>query len=152
MLDGRPPAISNSEKDLTGKEKSTFAQLRSGYCGLLGSYKIRIKQDASLNVCADCFMASHDGKHLFVCPARPTTMTPYQLRSGYCGLLGSYKSRIKQDARLNVCAVCFMASHDGKHLFLCPARPTTMPPSDLWSRPAVAVQKLSYLEHEMNMD
>ena len=30
MLDGRPPAISSSEKDLTRKERSTPAQLRSG--------------------------------------------------------------------------------------------------------------------------
>ena len=39
VLDGCPPPISNSEKHLTRKERSTFAQLRSGYCGLLGSYK-----------------------------------------------------------------------------------------------------------------
>ena len=41
MLDGRPPPISNSEKELTRKERSTLAQLRSGYCRLLGSYKSR---------------------------------------------------------------------------------------------------------------
>ena len=34
VLDGRPPPISNSEKELTRKD----AQLRSGYCRLLGSY------------------------------------------------------------------------------------------------------------------
>ena len=34
VLDGRPPPISSSEKDLTRKERSTLAQLR-----LLGSYK-----------------------------------------------------------------------------------------------------------------
>ena len=38
VLDGRPPPISNSEKELTRKERSTLAQLRSGYCRLLGSY------------------------------------------------------------------------------------------------------------------
>ena len=43
VLDGRPPPISNSEKELTRKERSTLAQLRSGYCRLLGSYKSRIK-------------------------------------------------------------------------------------------------------------
>ena len=53
VLDGRPPPISSSERDLTRKESSTFAQLRSGYCILLDSYKSRIKKDASLNVCAD---------------------------------------------------------------------------------------------------
>ena len=54
MLDGRPPPISNSEKELTRKERSTIAQLRSGYCRLLCSYKSRIKNDENLDVCADC--------------------------------------------------------------------------------------------------
>ena len=31
VLDGRPRLISSSEKDLTRKERSTLAQLRSGY-------------------------------------------------------------------------------------------------------------------------
>ena len=79
--DGWPPPISNSEKYLTRKERSTLAQLRSGYCRLLGSYKSRIKKDASLNVCADCGTTPHDVKHLFVCPAHPTTMRPSYLWS-----------------------------------------------------------------------
>ena len=32
VLDGRPPPISNSEKELTRRERSTLAQLISGYC------------------------------------------------------------------------------------------------------------------------
>ena len=76
MLDGRPPPISNSEKELTRKERLTFAQLRSRYCRLLGSYKSRIKKDANLDVCADCGTTPHDVKHLFVCPAHPTTLIP----------------------------------------------------------------------------
>ena len=79
VLDGRPPPISSSEKDLTRKERSTLAQLRSGYCGLLGSYKSIIKKDASLNVCAYCGMTPHDVKHLFVCTAYPTTMATLDL-------------------------------------------------------------------------
>ena len=35
VLDGRPPSINNSEKDLTRKACSTLAQLIAGYCGLL---------------------------------------------------------------------------------------------------------------------
>ena len=54
VLDGLPHPINDSEKDLTRKERATLAQLRSGYCKLLGSYKSRIKKDASLDVCADC--------------------------------------------------------------------------------------------------
>ena len=68
--------INNSEKDLTRKEHATLAQLRSGYCKLLGSYKSRIKKDASLNVCADCGKTPHDIKHLFACPTHPTTLIP----------------------------------------------------------------------------
>ena len=94
VLDGRAPPISNSEKELTGKERSTLAQLRSGYCRLLGSYKCRIKKDASLDVCADCGTTPHNVKHLYVFPAHPTTLIP----------------------------------------------------SDLWSRPTDAVRELSYLE------
>ena len=81
VLDGRPPHISNSEKELTRKERSTLAQLRSGYCRLLGSYKSRIKKDANLDVCADCGTAPHDVKHLFVCPAHLTTLIPSDLWS-----------------------------------------------------------------------
>ena len=66
--------------------------------------------------------------------------------SGYCRLLGSYKSRIKKAASLNVCADCGTKPHDVKHLFVCPAHPTTLRPSDLWSRPTHAVRELSYLE------
>ena len=94
VLDARPPPISNSEKELTRKERSTLTQLRSGYCRLLGSYKSRIKKDANLDVCADCGTTPHDVKHLFVCPAHPTTLIS----------------------------------------------------SDLWSRPTDAVRELSYLE------
>ena len=76
VLDGWPPPISSSEKDLTRKERSTLVQLRFGYYRLLGSYKSRIKKDASLNVCAECDTTLLDVKHLFVCPAdllsRPT--------------------------------------------------------------------------------
>ena len=36
VLDGRPPPISSSEKELSRRERSTLAQLRSGHCRLLG--------------------------------------------------------------------------------------------------------------------
>ena len=42
------------EKELTQKELTTLAQLRSEHCRLLGSYKSRIGKDVSLGVCADC--------------------------------------------------------------------------------------------------
>ena len=62
-----------SEKELTRRERTTLAQLRSGDCILLDSYKSIISKGASLDVCADCGKAPHDVKHLFNCPAHPTT-------------------------------------------------------------------------------
>ena len=81
VLDGFPHPINDSEKDLTRKERATLAQLRSGYCKLLGSYKGRIKKDVSLDVCADCGKTPHDVKHLFACAAHPTTLIPSDLWS-----------------------------------------------------------------------
>ena len=94
VLDDRTPLINISEKELTRRERTTLAQLRSGH------YR----------------------------------------------RLGSYKSRISKDARLDVCANCSKTPHDVKHLFNCPAHPTTMTPSDLWNRPVDAIRELSYLE------
>ena len=74
VLDDLPHPINDSEKDLTRKERATLAQLRSGYCKRLGSYKSRIKKDASLNVCADCGQTPHYVKHHFACPAHQTTL------------------------------------------------------------------------------
>ena len=79
VLDERPPLINISEKELTRRERTTLTQQRSGHCRLLGSYKSRISKDASLGVCADCGKAPHDVKHLFNCPAHPTTTTPLDL-------------------------------------------------------------------------
>ena len=50
------------------------------------------------------------------------------------GKKASYKSRIKKDASLNVCADCGKTPHDVKHRFAFPVHPTTLIPSDLWSR------------------
>ena len=79
VLDDRPPAINISEKELTRKECTTLAQLRSGHCRLLGSYKSRISKDVSLDVCTGCGKTPHNVKHLFNCPAHPTTLTPSDL-------------------------------------------------------------------------
>ena len=77
---------------------------------------------------------------------RKERATHAQLRSGYCKLPGSYKSRIKKDASLDVCADCGKTSHDVRHLFACPAHPTTLIPSDLWSKPVESIPEFSYLE------
>ena len=67
-------AINKAVKYLTRKERATLAQLKSGYCKLLDSYKSRIKKDASLNICADCGQMPYDVTHLFACPTHPTTL------------------------------------------------------------------------------
>ena len=91
VLDDRPPLINISEKELTRRERTTLAHLTSGHCILLGSYKSRLSNYGSLDVCADCGKTPHD-------------------------------------------------------IFNCPAHPTTMTPSDLWSRPVDAIRELNYLE------
>ena len=69
-----------------------------------------------------------------------------QLRSRYCKLIGSYKSRIKKDASLDVCADCGKTPHNVKHLFACLAHLTTLIPSDLWRKPVESIREFSYLE------
>ena len=81
VLDDRPPLINNSEKDIPRKKRTTLAQLRSGHCRLLGSYKSRINKDANFNVFADCGRTPPDVKHLFNYPAHPTTVIPSDLWS-----------------------------------------------------------------------
>ena len=95
-----------------------------------------------------------DGRPPPISNSEKECSTLAQLRSRYCRLLGSYKSRIKKDAYLDICDDCGTASHNVKHLFVGPAHPTTLTPSDLWSRPTDVVQELSYLEarDQMNMD
>ena len=93
VLDGLPHPINDSEKYLTRKERATLAQLRSGYCKLLGSYKSRIKKDASLDVCADCGKTPHDVKHLFACPAHPMTLIPSDLWSKPVESIQEFSSR-----------------------------------------------------------
>ena len=77
VLDDRPPLINISEKELTRKERTTLAQLRSRHYMLLGSYNSRISKDAkdaSLDVYADCSKTPQDVKHIFNFPAHLTTM------------------------------------------------------------------------------
>ena len=69
-----PHPINAWEKYMYMKERATLAQLRSGYCRLLGSYKSRMKTDVTLNVCADCGKTPHDVTQIFACPGHTTTL------------------------------------------------------------------------------
>ena len=78
ILGGRPPPVSAVEVQLTHQQRTTLAQLRSGYCRLLNSYKHRIDQTVA-GTCDDCRPGPHDVAHLFHCPAHPTNLTPADL-------------------------------------------------------------------------
>ena len=78
VLYGRPPPISDSKKK---KNPGRNSQLGYGYCWLLDSYKGIIKNDAGLNLCAECCKTPRDVKHLSVCPAHPLTIIPSDLWS-----------------------------------------------------------------------
>ena len=45
-----------------------------------------------------------------------------------------------------VCTECGKTSHDIRHIFVWPAHPTTLTPSNLWSTPAYSIRELSYLK------
>ena len=67
-----------------------------------------------------------------------------QLRSGYCRLLGYYKSMIKKDAIFKVYDDLDDLQLDVKHLFDCRAHPTALLASNLWSRPMDAIRHSAY--------
>ena len=62
-----PSLIHISEKEFTREEFTTLAQLRSGHCILLGSYKSIISKDVGLDAC--CGKAPHDVKHQLPSPS-----------------------------------------------------------------------------------
>ena len=72
------PAVSQTQSALPRPHRTTLAQLRSGFCSSLCSYRARIglQNDAS---CPECGAASHDTTHLFNCPSFPTDLSPESL-------------------------------------------------------------------------
>ena len=77
VLNTRPPAIDESEKNLPRVTRSTLAQLRSGYSQYLNSYKSRIDRNFN-DKCPNCDN-SHTSAHLFNCPGNPTNLTVQSL-------------------------------------------------------------------------
>ena len=78
---------------------------------------------------------------------RPQRTTLSQFRSGHCHLLNSYKHRIgwEDDPQ---CKDCGYDNQDVNHLFDCPAHPTVMSPTKLWSLPADTIGEFAYLDPE----
>ena len=75
---------------------------------------------------------------------RSTTTTLAQLRSGYCPLLTSYRSRLDPSVK-NECPLCESQPHDTAHLFSCPQRPTTLEATSLWENPIEVAQFLNLI-------
>jgi hypothetical protein len=73
VLGRKPPKVHRSEETLPRKARASLAQLRSGYCKLLGDYQQRVFNGP--NVCLDCYGSPHDVSHLFECPRNPTDLT-----------------------------------------------------------------------------
>ena len=104
----------------------------------------------------------HDVEHFFVCPAHPTTMIPSVLWSRQTDAVRelSYPEARDPDCNehglkgeqqhiRNITSTSVQTGttpHDVEHFFVCPAHPTTMIPSVLWSRQTDAVRELSYPE------
>ena len=60
------------------KVRTFLAQLRSGYCARLNSYKHRLNP-AVHNSCPDCNATPHSVVYLFECPMYQTNLTPVNL-------------------------------------------------------------------------
>jgi len=78
VLGASPPDISPLENLLPRSVRTTLAQLHSGHCRLLNSYKARITSGIS-HVCLECGVASHSVDHLFNCQSNPTQLTAQDL-------------------------------------------------------------------------
>ena len=75
---------------------------------------------------------------------RKTRATLSQLRSGFCGSLNDFRTRLGRSDDEN-CTECNLHPHTSAHLFDCATHPTTLTTSDLWERPWEAANYLSAL-------
>ena len=73
---------------------------------------------------------------------RSTRSTLSQLRSGFSIFLNSYKAKIKPDQFSNICPDCNRSRHTTAHLFKCPAKPTDLKPTSLWTNPTACARFL----------
>lgn len=73
VLGTPPPLIDPSEIYLPRPCRTTLAQLRSGFCSALLSYKHRIGIVAD-PLCPECSSEEHSVTHIFSCPSFPTPL------------------------------------------------------------------------------
>jgi hypothetical protein len=77
ILGTEPPQIDPKETSLDRSTRCTLAQLRCGHSKHLKSYMARIAREDP--TCPSCKKHKHTTKHLFKCPANPTTLQPRTL-------------------------------------------------------------------------
>ena len=78
VLGAPAPDVAVEEEDLPRKTRRTLAQLRSGECIALNSYKHKIGLTDSA-VCPCCRNEEHTTQHIFRCPANETDFEPVDL-------------------------------------------------------------------------
>ena len=74
VLSTRPPEISPSETRLPRPYRSALAQLRSGHCSKLNTYKFKIGL-SDTDLCPECGRRPHTTQHLFDCRSSPTPLS-----------------------------------------------------------------------------
>ena len=78
VISGPAPEVNEEEDNLPRGTRTTLAQLRSGYCSDLNTFKHRINLIPS-PVCPCCRQADHTSQHIFDCPENPTDLVPLDL-------------------------------------------------------------------------
>ena len=78
VLKERPLPISDEEQRPNRRQRCTLSQLRSGHCHLLQDYK-HMAFGKPNDICTDCGASPQDVRHLFVCKAHPTDLSPEDL-------------------------------------------------------------------------
>ena len=78
VLNAPAPKISDDEKLLPRRIRTTLSQLRSGFCAKLKDLLHRIGRSDN-DTCPDCQSHPASSSHLFGCPTHPTNLTTTDL-------------------------------------------------------------------------
>jgi len=78
VLGSAAPDVDAEEVGLPRGTRTTLAQLRSGYCSALSTFRHRIGLSPA-PTCPCCRQADHTTQHLFSCPEHPTELSPLDL-------------------------------------------------------------------------
>ena len=79
VLNAAAPDVDDAaERDMSRRERTTLAQLRTGFCSALDGY-LHVIGAAESPLCPCCRQAEHTVPHLFQCPEHPPTCTAIDL-------------------------------------------------------------------------